>query len=740
MIRPRSSWLRPPPGWTRRAHAGYAIHVEERHARDERRLFAWSVARGLEATPRRLDCRWLYDDEGSRIFEGITLLPEYYQTRTEDSILAASAAAIRERVGDVTVVELGSGSSTKTRRLLEAFVARAPSRYLPIDVSTGALEEACASLAGAFPGLHIEGVAATHERALPLVAAASPLILLFLGSSLGNLDAAEHEAFFARAAASLSPGDAFLLGVDLVKDAARLEAAYNDSAGLSARFAYNLFARMNRELGTAVPLDALDYVAWYDERSERIEMYVRFLREVEIALPLVERSFRIARGELVRTEISAKYRVEGCRSLAARHGFALEEVFEDDASLFAVLLLRRRADPPRVVEEKAAIEASLQTTRARTLELVAPLGDDDLRRQHDARMSPMLGDLGRVASFERLWLGERAIGAAGTTEEDFTLHRMVAQHEALHQETLLQALQLRHDLRYAPAFLVEEPDAPTARRHTGDPEMLLVPAGPFLLGTDDLRVAFDNERPQHAVDLPAFRIAAAPVSNDQWLRFIDDGGYERPELWSEAGWAWRRASSACAPEHWQRGDGEWLAWRFGRLERLDGDRPVIHVSWFEADAHARWRGMRLPTEAEWEKAAAWDPESGSARLYPWGAEVPGPSRANLDQAALGPTLTSRAGSLGRSFYGSRGMLGDVWEWTSSWFKPYPGFVAGRYREYSAPYFGERYRVLRGASWATPRIVARNTLRNWDFPERRQIFAGVRLAEDAPDRGDDGGRG
>jgi len=159
---------------------------------------------------------------------------------------------------------------------------------------------------------------------------------------------------------------------------------------------------------------------------------------------------------------------------------------------------------------------------------------------------------------------------------------------------------------------------------------------------------------------------------------------------------------------------------------VDPGRPVIHVSWYEASAFARWAGKRLPTEPEWEKAAAWDAAQRRARVWPWGNEPPDHTRANLDQHHL-QTAPIGAYPRGRSFYGVQQLMGDVWEWTDSWFQPYPGFEAHPYREYSEIFFGERYRVLRGGSWATDCIVARNTFRNWDFPDRRQIFAGFRCA-------------
>ena len=339
-----------PAGWHREEKNGYAILAEpERH---DPLAFAESVARGLDDRPRWLSCRWLYDAAGSELFERITEQPEYYQTRTENGILARSAAAFRARTGDVTVVELGSGSSTKTRRILEAWSVDGPARYVPIDVSHSALEAACASLAHAFPDLAVEAIASTYERGLALAAGLSPLLLTFLGSTVGNFNSEELDAFLDMVAGHLSPGDFLLLGIDLVKDTRRLEAAYNDAAGVTARFILNLFARMNRELGCRIPLDAVEYVSRYNESSQQIEIYARFRREVRIELPLIGREFCLAAGEQVLIEISRKFRPDDMAATLGRFGFTLERTETDTEKLFAVQLFRRQPGPRPAGDEE----------------------------------------------------------------------------------------------------------------------------------------------------------------------------------------------------------------------------------------------------------------------------------------------------------------------------------------------------------------------------------------------------
>ena len=311
--------------------------------------------------------------------------------------------------------------------------------------------------------------------------------------------------------------------------------------------------------------------------------------------------------------------------------------------------------------------------------------------------------------------GERPLLAGGF------VYGMVVQHEHQHDETMLATLQLMGEPGYRPLA----PAPPSGWPVAGEVE---VPAGPFVMGTDDEAWAYDNERPAHVVDLAAFRIDAAPVSNAQYAEFIAAGGYDERRWWTEDGWAWREKAGLGAPEFWRaEGGGCWSRLRFGWREDLTLDEPVQHVCWYEADAYARWAGKRLPTEAEWEKAASWSPE-GVKRPWPWGDGVVD-GRANLGGSMFRPAPVGAYPS-GISAYGCHQMIGDVWEWTSSDFSPYPGFVSFPYREYSEVFFGSGYKVLRGGSWAASPLAVRTTFRNWDYPIRRQIFAGFRCARDA----------
>jgi len=261
---------------------------------------------------------------------------------------------------------------------------------------------------------------------------------------------------------------------------------------------------------------------------------------------------------------------------------------------------------------------------------------------------------------------------------------------------------------------------------------VLVPGGPFRLGVDaaDEPFSLDNERPAHWVHVPAFRIGRVPVTNAEYAGFIADGGYTSPRWWSPRGWAHRCEAGLERPQCWGL-DG--TRTRFGIVEPLPPDEPVQHVTFFEAEAYAAWAGARLPTEVEWEKAAAWDPVTGRRRRFPWGSAAPTAALANLGGEALRPAPVG-AYPAGASAYGVEQLMGDVWEWTSSSFRPWPGFRPMPYATYSAPFFGGDYRVLRGGSWAVAPSILRPSFRNWDHPIRRQIFTGIRLAwsVDEPD--------
>ena len=298
---------------------------------------------------------------------------------------------------------------------------------------------------------------------------------------------------------------------------------------------------------------------------------------------------------------------------------------------------------------------------------------------------------------------------------------LVVQNELQSQEAMLEALQLRSGRSY-PVPSSSNPD-----RAPSGPDEIDVPGGSFTLGAEFEPWAYDNELDAHEAELRPFVIDRAPVTNAQFAEFVDGRGYRAAKHWSAAGLEWRDREGARAPLYWEGGTDGWERVRFGVREPLPPTEPVQHVSSYEAEAYAHWAGKRLPTEVEWERAAAWHDHEGKFR-YPWGQAWMG-FEASLDRRRFSPAPAgSYAG--GVSPVGCVQMAGDVWEWTSSAFRPYPGFVAFPGPECSEVNFGDDVRVLRGGSWATDGLVARASLRRWEHPARREIFAGFRCARDA----------
>jgi iron(II)-dependent oxidoreductase len=340
---------------------------------------------------------------------------------------------------------------------------------------------------------------------------------------------------------------------------------------------------------------------------------------------------------------------------------------------------------------------------------------DSAKVAHDTRWDLPLPDRDATLAYMREVL-ERSIEAAKDGEHRY-FQELALFHEDMHGEALAYT---RQTLAYPePRFANRDPSPPTSGPWPGDVE---VPGGMFDLGahSDARHFVFDNEKWAHPVRVAPFRIARAPVTNEDFARFVDDRGYERDELWSDDGRAWREAAQARAPVYWERAGGEWRVRRCDRFEPLAPHQPIVFVSWHEAQAYCRWARRRLPTEAEWELAAT----SLDGRRFPWGDDAPTRACANLD-ARAGGLVDVAAHAGGDSPYGCRQMIGNVWEWTATRFAPYPGFVVDPYAEYSVPWFATPHMVLRGGCWATRGRLLRNTWRNFYTPDRRDVFAGFR---------------
>ncbi len=411
--------------------------------------------------------------------------------------------------------------------------------------------------------------------------------------------------------------------------------------------------------------------------------------------------------------------------------------------------------------------------RQRTLDLIVDLHDEQLLGPRLPIVNPLLWEIGHVAWFAEYWILRHAgqwpplradadalydsSAVAHSTRWDLPLLSLTATLDYLRQvqqgvldvldrgpkpqECYFVLLAIFHEDMHGEAFLYSRqtlgyprPSLTTPVRDTAQltlvdggawPGDVHVPGGTFSLGaTPDEPFIFDNEKWAHPVPLRPFAIARAPVTQAEFAAFVEADGYRRPELWSTAGWHWRQTAEAEQPLHWQRQANGWLRRDFDRWLPLEPHRPVVHVNYYEAEAYCQWARRRLPTEAEWEAAAASGHDlAGPKRRYPWGDTYPDSALAQLDSHSLGCRDVA-ALPAGDSARGCRQMIGNVWEWTADDFEPYPGFTPDPYRDYSQPWFAT-HKVLRGGAWMTRARLLRNTWRNFYRPDRRDVWAGFR---------------
>lgn len=418
-----------------------------------------------------------------------------------------------------------------------------------------------------------------------------------------------------------------------------------------------------------------------------------------------------------------------------------------------------------------AIREAMHQCRIGTLALFEGIDDTTFRRQAHSEFSPVGWHLGHIAYTEALWILERCAGLppvfpeyhrlfaadglpkserenlptiaeicdylekvrtqvftyleTASLEQQERLWHFLLQHESQHSETIAFVLQLqrwhlreRHQEIWVTGHTATPPSSLQPMLPSiGETQMIEIPAGEFVMGNDSIG-ALDNERSHHRVHLNTYWIDRYPVTCGQYREFIEAGGYQNEQWWSPQGWKWLQENPVAQPLYWS----DALTW---------DNHPVCGISWYEADAYARFVRKRLPTEAEWEKAASWDAATGQQRTYPWGQEVPNPHRCN-HSSTIGQTTPVNAYPQGQSAYGCYDMLGNIWEWTASWFDTYEGFVAYPYRGYSQAYFDGQHRVLKGGSWATRPWAMRSSFRNWYYPSIRQILAGFRCATSKTD--------
>ena len=419
------------------------------------------------------------------------------------------------------------------------------------------------------------------------------------------------------------------------------------------------------------------------------------------------------------------------------------------------------------------IADQLEDAHQRTMALIDGLSDEQLMGPVLATVNPLLWEIGHAAYFYEFWVLRQHLNRppiyadADRLYDSITiahderwdlplpgLEQTLAYIEAVRdtvkaslstgndaqRDYLAQYAVFHHDMHneaytYTRQTLnYPEPDIGRAGHRILNADGLggdaAIPGGTFMLGASPQDgFVFDNEKWAHRVEVEPFRIARAAVSNGDYLQFVQAEGYGKRDYWDEPGWQWREQSGLEHPVYWRQGADGWEIRRFDRWQALPMNAALIHVSWYEARAFCRWAGRRLPTEAEWEVAAAAEPAADGQSLaavkrrFPWGDDPPSADRANLDGYALG-AVDVGAHAAGDSAFGCRQMIGNVWEWTQDTFGPYPGFVPDMYQDYSQPLFGIT-KVLRGGAWTTRARMIRNTWRTYYGPDRNDVFAGFR---------------
>ncbi|MDQ1422502.1 MAG: gamma-glutamyl hercynylcysteine S-oxide synthase, partial [Acidimicrobiaceae bacterium] len=427
-------------------------------------------------------------------------------------------------------------------------------------------------------------------------------------------------------------------------------------------------------------------------------------------------------------------------------------------------------------EQPTEIAKQMKETRARTLALFRLAREEDLHESPGFGFRPIIWHLAHIGVFEAYWLlqklknekapderYERIFDPINTPREqsknlptlremedyltrvrervleyleetqfdesdphlrDGYLFRLVLEHEQQHQETLAYLFQLLNPSKKMPPASIKSPDR--LKPVVAASEMASVAEGLFVMGATEDAFAYDNERPLHTVHVPAFKIDRLLTTNEEYARFINEGGYRRREWWSDEGWDWREREDWNAPLYWTQQNGDWRVQRMFDESLMDGQHPVVGVSWYEAEAYARFMNKRLPTEAEWEKAASWDSEREQKRRFSWGDREPSLALCNFNYHFWGTTPVGIF-SDGASATGCLDMTGNVWEWTSSAFMGYPSFRPFPYPEYSQEWFDGDHRVLKGGSWATQASTLRISFRNFFRRHFRIAFAGIRCA-------------
>lgn len=741
--------------------------------------FRESVLEGLSQPlgKKQLPCRFFYDSVGSELFEEITKLKEYYPTSCEQQLLQFEANYLANYCPpDTILIELGSGSSTKTRIILDAFIKRnGIAHYFPIEISQSILEESCYQLLQEYDSLQIVANNGLYQQGLEYISdhySNRPKLILFLGGSIGNFTRNEAIQFLREISIILSPKDRVLIGIDIRKDKAIIEPAYNDSKGITAKFNLNLLERINRELGGKFDISLFEHVATYLEEEGLIQMELRSLEKQKIRIDSLQMEVEFEEGETIHTENSFKYSLVEIIKLASKSNFSIHNLWMN--GYFSLCLFQLKNNLYYL--KKELIDAWKTSDRIFGLLTAEGFFQQPINLRH-----PFIFYLGHLSAFANNHISnyllkipslnqkfdeifERGIDPSVDEPEKCHHHlivphqwpcvreviayqqkvrkhiqsilpsildqsssfmghhgrvvSMVAEHEYMHAETLLY-MYLDLEPKYKRILSEEEKNYILRSIHSPETKSIIIPEGKVILGKNfqSTQWGWDNEFPEYSIQVPSFEIDVLPVTNQQFLDFIESKEYENPKYWKQEDWIWKEKINQRHPHSWFKDpiSNEWYVNTiFDRIEMKKVTNWPVYVSHAEAVAYASWKGKRLPSEAEFHRAAYGIPNSTQTQPFPWGNEKPIPGvHGNFGFYSWAPTPVGYF-SRGKSAFGIYDLIGNGWEWTNTLFNGFPNFrpFIPQYPGYSKDFFDQSHYVMLGASWATDPTLIRKSFRNW----------------------------
>lgn len=714
--------------------------VNHKEGNSHRMTLGEAVEEGLTKSTgmKTLPCQFLYDERGSQLFEEITYLDEYYVTRCEHALLQRYSKEIFDSVaGNETIlVELGSGSSRKTRTLLDEAIAQQGNvHYVPIDISKSILFESSKKLLSDYSHLKITANNGLYQQGLAYLGtnySNKNKLVCFLGGSIGNFDKSEAVKFLEELQLLLQPTDRFLIGIDLRKSKEVLEPAYDDSKGVTSEFNLNLIDRINSELGANFDRNQFQHVARYIEDEGRMDITLLSRVKQSAFIKDLNLSIELEANESIHTEDSHKYSFAEIETLAYSSGFKTANVWTD--GMFALCLFEplRREVIPKTIETK------LESAWKFSDRIFALLREDGYLQRPIQLRHPFLFYLGHLPAFANnhvmnFLLQEPSINAyfdeifergidpnaddpdqchphsvipsqwpsikdvvnfrtqvrkrvmesipKALSSKSFMAQKgrvfhMVAEHNLMHAETLLY-MYLNLDVRYKNVPSPETKNYIIAKSPVPKGKMIEISGGSVTLGSHlhEIPWGWDCEFPQKEVEVPSFLIDELPVTNGEFFEFVLSGEYRNPIHWTVANWEWKEKVKLNHPNCWRQAGDKWFYRTVTEeIPLVDVFDWPVYVSHAEASAFASWKGKRLPREEELMRAALGTPTpSSNKRKFPWGSAEPvGGIHGNFDLFSMAPTPVGYFPE-GKSAFGVFELWGNGWEWTSTVFEGFPGF-------------------------------------------------------------------